>query len=55
MKKILIQITVNNFYIKILRCIMNHVIVVSEHTDPMPSEDGHLTETCKGSNYIQIE
>jgi hypothetical protein len=21
----------------------------------MPSEDGQLTETCKGSKYIQIE
>jgi hypothetical protein len=21
----------------------------------MPSEDGHLTETCKGNQYLQIE
>jgi hypothetical protein len=21
----------------------------------MPSEDGQLTETCKGNNYLQIE
>jgi hypothetical protein len=26
----------------------NHAIAVSEHVDLMPSEDGHLTETCKG-------
>jgi hypothetical protein len=34
---------------------MNHVIVVPKHVEPMPSEDGQLTETCKGSKYIQIE
>jgi hypothetical protein len=34
---------------------MNHVIVVPKHVDPMPSEDGQLTETCKGSKYPQIE
>jgi hypothetical protein len=34
---------------------MNHVIVVSEHVDLMPSEDGRLTETCKGFKYLQIE
>jgi hypothetical protein len=34
---------------------MNHVIVVPKHADLMPSEDGQLTETCKGSKYIQIE
>jgi hypothetical protein len=28
---------------------MNHVIVVPEHVDLMPSEDGQLTETCKGN------
>jgi hypothetical protein len=32
----------------------NHVIVVPEH-DLMPSEDGQLTETCKGNKYLQIE
>jgi hypothetical protein len=34
---------------------MNHVIVVSEHVDLMPSEDGQLTETCEGRKYLQIE
>jgi hypothetical protein len=34
---------------------MNHVIVVSEHADLMPSEDGQLAETCKGNKYLQIE
>jgi hypothetical protein len=34
---------------------MNFVIVVPEHVDLMPSEDGELTETCKGNNYLQIE
>jgi hypothetical protein len=33
---------------------MNHVIVVPKHIDIKPSEDGQLTETCKGSKYIQI-
>jgi hypothetical protein len=28
------------------------VIVVSEHIEPMPSEDGQLTETFKGNKYI---
>jgi hypothetical protein len=34
---------------------MNHVIVVPKHIDIMLSEDGQLTETWKGSKYIQIE
>jgi hypothetical protein len=34
---------------------MNHVIVVPKPIDLMPSEDGQLTETCKGSKYIHIE
>jgi hypothetical protein len=34
---------------------MNFVIVVSEHVNLMPSEDGQLTETCKGNIYLQIE
>jgi hypothetical protein len=34
---------------------MNFVIVVSEHVDLMPYEDGQLTETCKGNKYLQIE
>jgi hypothetical protein len=36
---------------------MNFVIVVSDHVDLMPSEDGQLTETCKGNkySYLQIE
>jgi hypothetical protein len=34
---------------------MNFVVVVSEHVDFMPSEDGQLTETCKGNKYLQIE
>jgi hypothetical protein len=33
----------------------DRVIVVPEHVDLMPSEDGQLTETCKGSKYLQIE
>jgi hypothetical protein len=33
---------------------MNFVIVVPEHVDRMPSEDGQLTETCKGNDYLQI-
>jgi hypothetical protein len=33
---------------------MNFVIVVPEH-DLMPSEDGQLTETCKGNKYLKIE
>jgi hypothetical protein len=34
---------------------MNFVIVVPEHVDLMPSEDGQLTETCKGNKYLLIE
>jgi hypothetical protein len=34
---------------------MNYVIVVPKHVDIKPSEDGQLTETCKGSKYIPIE
>jgi hypothetical protein len=34
---------------------MNHAIVVPIYVDIKPSEDGQLTETCKGSKYIQIE
>jgi hypothetical protein len=34
---------------------MNFVIVVPEHVDLMPSEDGQLTETCTGNIYLQIE
>jgi hypothetical protein len=34
---------------------MKFVIVVSEHVDLMSSEDGQLTETCKGNKYLQIE
>jgi hypothetical protein len=30
-------------------------MVVSEHIDLMPSEDGQLTETCKGNKYLLIE
>jgi hypothetical protein len=36
-------------------CITNFVIVVSEHVDHTPSEDGQVTETCKSSKYLQIE
>jgi hypothetical protein len=35
--------------------ISNFVIVVSEHIDLMPSEDGQLAETYKGNKYLQIE
>jgi hypothetical protein len=31
------------------------VTAVPEHVDPIPSEDGQLTETCKGNKYLQIE
>jgi hypothetical protein len=31
------------------------VVVVPKHVDFKPSENGQLTETCKGSKYIQIE
>jgi hypothetical protein len=34
---------------------MNFVIVVSEHVDPMLSENGQLTKTCKGNKYLQTE
>jgi hypothetical protein len=34
---------------------MNFVIVVSEHVDLMPSEDGQLSETRKGNKYLQTE
>jgi hypothetical protein len=34
---------------------MNFVIVVSEHVDIKPSEDGQLTETCKGNKYKKVE
>jgi hypothetical protein len=33
---------------------MNHVIVVPKHVEPMPSEDGQLTETCRGSNIYKL-
>jgi hypothetical protein len=33
---------------------MKFVVVISEHVDPMHSEDGQLTETCKGNKYLQI-
>jgi hypothetical protein len=36
-------------------CITNHVIVVSEHVDLMPYEDGQLAEICKGNKYLQTE
>jgi hypothetical protein len=26
--------------------------IVYEHVDLMPSEDGQLTETCKGNKYL---
>jgi hypothetical protein len=35
--------------------ITNFVIVIPEHVDLMPSEDGQLTETCKGNKYLQTE
>jgi hypothetical protein len=34
---------------------MNFVVVLSEHVDLKPSEDGQLTKTCKGNKYLQIE
>jgi hypothetical protein len=34
---------------------MNFVIVVSDRVDFKPSEDGQLTETCKGNKYLEIE
>jgi hypothetical protein len=34
---------------------MNFVIAIPEHVDLMPSEDGHLAETCKGNKHLQIE
>jgi hypothetical protein len=33
---------------------MNRVIVVPEHVDLMPSEDGQLTKTCKGNNIYKL-
>jgi hypothetical protein len=39
-----------NYYYKIW--ITNFVIVIPEHADLMPSEDGQLTETCKSNKYI---
>jgi hypothetical protein len=35
--------------------IMSFVIVLPKHVDLMPSEDGQLTETCKGNKQLQIE
>jgi hypothetical protein len=32
---------------------MNFLIVVPEQVDLMPSENGQLTETCKGNKYLQ--
>jgi hypothetical protein len=58
MNKILTQIIVNNFYVYvcicICICIVKFVIVVSEHVDLMPSEDGQLTETCKAINTYKL-
>jgi hypothetical protein len=34
---------------------MKLVIVVSEHVDLMPSDEGRLTETCRGSECLQVE
>jgi hypothetical protein len=43
--KVLIQIIVNKFYIKtFMYIIMKSAIVVPEHADLMPSEDGQLTK-----------
>jgi hypothetical protein len=36
-------------------CITKFVVVVPENVDLMPSQDGQLTETCKGNKYLQIE
>jgi hypothetical protein len=46
---------VNNIYIKILSMYYEPCTVVTEHVDLMPSEDGQLTETCKGNKYLQVE
>jgi hypothetical protein len=47
---------VNNFlYKNVYICITNFVIVLFDYVDLMPSEDGQLTETCKGNKYLQIE
>jgi hypothetical protein len=35
--------------------ITKFIIVFSDHVDLMPSEDGQLTEACKGNEYLQIE
>jgi hypothetical protein len=34
---------------------MKFVIVVSEHVDLVPFEDGQLTETYKGNKYLQTK
>jgi hypothetical protein len=34
---------------------MNHVRIVPKHVNIKPSEGGQLTETCQGSQYLQIE
>jgi hypothetical protein len=49
--KIIVTFLYKNFYV----CFTNFVIVVFEHVDLMPSEDGQLTETCKGNKYLQIQ
>jgi hypothetical protein len=36
-------------------CVTNFAIVVFEHVEHIPSEDGQLTETCKGNKYLQIQ
>jgi hypothetical protein len=33
----------------------NFGIVVSDHVNFMTTNDGQLTETCKGNKYLQIE
>jgi hypothetical protein len=55
MNKVLIQVTENNLCKNFQVCIKNFVIVVSDHADLMPSEDGQLTETCKDNKYLQNE
>jgi hypothetical protein len=42
-------------YASFFVCVTNFVIVVTDHVDFMPSEEGQLTETCKGKSYLQIE
>jgi hypothetical protein len=34
---------------------MSFAVVVSGLVNLMPSEDGQLTETCKGNKYLQIQ